>query len=265
MGKEEMKDIITAHIKRDVLLSTLNSGKRYDGRDLEEMRKLQIQTDVIQTAEGSALAKLGETRVLVATKFDIVKPFADRPKEGVMVTNGEHLPVASPTFEPGPPDEYSVEMARVVDRTIRSAECIDLKSFCVKEEKVLGLYIDIYVLNHSGNYTDAAAAAATAALMNTKLPKIEDGLIIRGEYNGLLQLTSLPITTTLTKIGDYWIVDPSRDEELVGETFITIGTTEEHVCTIQKGKGWLYKEELMNNIDIAFKRGNDIRSILGSL
>ncbi len=264
MGKEEMKDIITAHIKRDVLLSTLNSGKRYDGRDLEEMRKIEIQRDVINTAEGSALVRVGDTQVLVATKFDIVKPFSDRPKEGVMVTNGELLPIASPTFEPGPPDEYSIEMARVVDRAIRSAECIDLKSFYVQEEKVLGLYLDIYVLNHAGNYTDTATIAATAALMNTKIPKIEDGAIIRGEYNGLLQLTSLPTTTTLTKIGDYWLVDPTRDEELVGETFITIGTTEEHVCTVQKGKGWLYKEELMNNIDIAFKRGNDIRSMLSS-
>jgi exosome complex component RRP42 len=264
MGKEEMKDIITAHIKRDVLLSTLNNGRRYDGRDLEEIRKIQIQPNAINTAEGSALVKLGETQVLVATKFDIVKPFADRPKEGVMVTNGELLPIASPVFEPGPPDEYSIEMARVVDRAIRSAECFDLKSFYVEQDKVLGLYLDIYVLNHSGNYTDAATLAATAALMNTKMPKIENGAIIRGEYEGLLRLTSLPITTTMTKIGDYWIVDPSRDEELVGETFITIGTTEEHVCTIQKGKGWLYKEELMNNIDIAFKRGNDIRSILSS-
>ena len=187
MGKEEMKDIITAHIKRDVLLSTLNSGKRYDGRDLEEMRKIEIQRDVINTAEGSALVRVGDTQVLVATKFDIVKPFADRPKEGVMVSNGELLPIASPTFEPGPPDEYSIEMARVVDRAIRSAECIDLKSFYVQEEKVLGLYLDIYVLNHAGNYTDTATIAATAALMNTKIPKIEDGAIIRGEYNGLLQ------------------------------------------------------------------------------
>ena len=43
---------------------------------------------------------------------------------------------------------------------------------------------------------------------------------------------------------------------------ITIATTEEHVCAIQKGKGSLTKQELLDNIDIAFKRGSEIRAML---
>jgi exosome complex component RRP42 len=259
---EEVKDVIMSHIRRDIMSGTLDKGVRFDGRKFDEYRPIEIQRGPIKTAEGSAIAKIGQTLVLAAAKFDIVKPFADRPTEGVMVTNSEFLPMASPNFEPGPPGEESIEMARVVDRALRSAECVDLNSFFVETDKVLGLYIDLYVLNHSGNYTDAATAAATAALLDCRMPKLEEGKIIRGEYTGMLNPTKMPVTTTAVKVGERWLVDPSRDEERVLETQLTIGTTEKHVCAMQKGKGALYKEELSDLIDIAFKRGDDIRKLL---
>ncbi len=259
---DETKDIIMSNIRRDVMLTSLEKGTRYDGRALDQLREAEVHKGVIKTAEGSALANIGDTRVLAAVKIDIASPFPDRPKEGLFITNAELLPAASPTFETGPPRENTIELARVVDRAIRSAEIIDTKSFFVEEGKVLGLFIDLYVLNHAGNYTDVANLAATAALMDTQMPKIEDGAIIRGEFSGPLAPKVLPLSTTFLKIGDTWIVDPDRDEELVAETKITIATTEEHVCSIQKSKGALYKDELMANIDVAFNKGNELRKVL---
>jgi len=261
---DEVKDVIMAQIRRDVLNNTLSKGIRFDSRKFDEYRPIEVQKGVIKTAEGSAIAKIGQTTVLVAAKFDVVKPFSDRPTQGVMVSNAELLPTASPNFESGPPDEYSIEVARVVDRALRSAECIDLDSFFVETDKVLGLYLDIYVMNHAGNYTDAATLAATAALLNTQVPKVEGGKIIRGEYARPLAPSKLPVTTTMVKIGDNWLVDPTRDEERVLETILTIGTTEEHVCAMQKGKGAITKNELVDAMEIAFKRGDDIRKILRS-
>src|SRR4030095_16650359 len=240
----------------------LERGVRFDGRKFDEYRPIEVQKGVIKTAEGSAMAKIGDTLVLVATKFDVLKPFSDRPTEGVMITNAEHLPLASPGFEPGPPDEHSIEMARVVDRALRRAECVNFNSFFIETDKVLGLYVDVYVMNHAGNYTDAATLAATAALTDTKLPKIEGAKIVRGEYTGMLNPSKLPLTTTAIKVGNNWLVDPSRDEERVHETALTIGTTEEHVCAMPKGKGSLSRDELMDLIEIAFKRGDDIRKLL---
>ena len=63
-------------------------------------------------------------------------------------------------------------------------------------------------------------------------------------------------------VGGHWLVDPTRDEELVEDTVITIATTDKHVCSAQKGKGSLSKEELMANIDIAFNKGNEQRKIV---
>ncbi len=259
---EETKDVIMASIRRDIMGNTLSKGIRFDGRKFDEYRPIEIQKGVIKTAEGSAVARIGGTQVLACVKFDVVKPFSDRPTEGVLVTNAELLPTASPGFEPGPPSAESIEMARVVDRAIRSAECIDLSSFFIEQDKVLGIYIDIYVMDHAGNYTDAATAAATAALTDAKFPKIENGAIVRGEYTGMLNPSKLPVTTTMVKVGQNWLVDPSRDEERVLETVLTIGTTEQHVCAMQKGRGALSKQELSDAMDIAFKRGDDIRKII---
>ncbi len=258
----DSKDTIMAHVRREVMNKTLATGIRFDERGFQEVRPIDVQTGVITTAEGSAIAKIGKTAVLVAVKFDVLKPFPDRPKEGVMMMNAELLPTASPTFETGPPNENSIELARVVDRGLRSAELVDVKSFYIEEDKVLGMFLDIYVLNHAGNLTDTAALAASAALQNTNLPKIEGCSIVRGESTGPLNPKSLPIATTFVKIGENWLVDPSRDEERVAETSITITTTEEHVCSVQKRNGSLTKEEFLSNIDIAFKTGNDIRKIL---
>ena len=258
----DTKEIILSQMRRDVLLGTLSKGSRYDGRGFDELRRIDVQKGVIKTAEGSALASIGGTKVLAAVKFDIATPFPDRPNEGVLISNAELLPTASPTFETGPPDENSIEFARTVDRAVRSAECVDVKSFFISEGKVLALFLDLYVLDHTGNYTDAGTMAATAALLDAKLPKIEGGKIVRGEYSGPLNPTALPISNTFVKIGSHWLLDPSREEEMVEESRITIATTQEHVCAIQKGRGSLTKAELMENVDIAFKRGNDIRDML---
>jgi exosome complex component RRP42 len=259
---DEVKQLVMSHMRKDIMTNMLDKGKRLDGRKFDEYRKTEVHKGVINTAEGSGLAKIGETMVLVAAKFDVATPFPDRPNEGVFIMNSELLPTASPTFETGPPRENSIELARTVDRAIRSSEAIDVNTFFIEEGKVLGLFMDIYVLNHGGNFTDAATLAASAALLDAKMPKIENAAIVRGEYTGPLNPKAVPISTTFVKVGNEWIIDPLVDEENVADTRITIATTENNVCTIQKGEGSVMKEELLNNIDIAFKKGSELRGLL---
>lgn len=261
MGSE-IKEMVMQKMQTEVMCDLLDRGERLDGRDFEEYREIKIQKNPIATADGSAYVKIGNTQVLAAVKFDVVAPFPDRPKEGALIMNAEHLPVANPSFEAGPPDEKSIEMARTVDRAIRSAETVDLNSLYIEEGKVLGIFVDLYVLDHAGNYTDAATLAATAALLNTKMPKIENGAIVRGEYSDYLKLRALPVSTTFVRIGKNWLIDPTEYEEKVLNTRITIATTEEHVCAIQKAEGWLSKDELLDRIDVAFKKGSELRKLL---
>jgi exosome complex component RRP42 len=262
---EEFKDIITRELRRDGLLASLKQGKRFDERALDEYRKIEVTPNVIKTAEGSALARIGKTQVLVGVKVGMLTPFPDRPKEGVLMTGAELLPLASPTFEPGPPSQQSIELARVVDRGIRSAEVLNLSKMFVAEGKVLAVYVDLYVLDHLGNLTDTAALAAISALKTAKMPKLENDKLVYGESSGPLEVNALPVTTSSIKVGNHWLVDPILEEEGAAETRLTIATTDEHMCAVQKSDGSLSKEEFISNLDIAFKRGKELRSIVKSL
>jgi len=136
----------------------VSEGKREDGRGFEDFRKLSIEQGYIKNAEGSAMVTLGETKVLVGVKMEIGEPFPDRPDEGVLMVNAELGPIASPDFESGPPDEQSVELARVVDRGVRESKVIDMKKLCIEPgEKVWMVCVDIHVLNDCGNLIDASS------------------------------------------------------------------------------------------------------------
>ncbi|MEW5997009.1 MAG: exosome complex protein Rrp42 [Candidatus Micrarchaeota archaeon] len=259
----ELKEIVLREVQREVLANMLAQGKRMDERGPYDYRKVEVQKGVLTTAEGSALAKIGDSKVLCGIKFGEMTPFPDRPDEGVFMVMAEFLPLASPVFEPGPPSPESIELARVVDRGIRSAEVIDTKSMFIEEGKVLGLFIDLYVMDHSGNLTDTAALAAAAALTDTKFPRVEGGKIVRGEYTGPLNLPDKPLTSTFIKVGDRLLLDPAREEERAQDCQLTVGTVDGYVVCMQKsGSGSMGKEEVMECVDVALRKGNELRSYI---
>ncbi len=255
----EILDEITKSYVQDVV----RKGKRPDERSFDQYRPISISKRVVPNAEGSCLAKIGRTKVLSGVKFDLATPFPDRPTEGVLSTNAELLPMASPSFEPGPPDARSIELARVVDRGIRSAGIIDLNSFFLVEGKVLAVYVDLYVLDHGGNLLDTAALAAMGALTDARMPKIENDKIIRGEYTGQLKLADKVVATTFAKVDSTILVDPSIDEEAGMSGRMTIATTSSRVVAGQKGgPGAFTPHEMLDLVDLAFKKGNELRALI---
>lgn len=211
---------------RDKVYELLKQSKRIDGRNPKEPRKVKLERDVVEKADGSALVTMGGTKILAGIKVEVGTPYSDRPDEGVFTVNAELLPLASKSFEPGPPDERGVELARVVDRCIRESKAIDLKKLTVGDgEKVYVMYIDLYVLDYDGNYFDPALTSAVAALLSTKLPKYEtlDGKLVKvqGEYKPV-PMTTIPLSTTIGLIKDMYLVDPNLAEEEVVDTSLVI-------------------------------------------
>ena len=51
------------------IIEYLEEGKRFDGRGLDEFRKIKIETGFIKNAEGSARVKLGKTEVVAGIKL----------------------------------------------------------------------------------------------------------------------------------------------------------------------------------------------------
>ena len=98
---------VVPSIKKDYLSKLAEQGKRADGRKFDEYRKIQIETNVVSKAEGSAKVKIGNTQVLTGIKMDVGEPYPDSPDSGVLTTAAELVPLASPDFEAGP--EVSVQ------------------------------------------------------------------------------------------------------------------------------------------------------------
>ena len=131
------KMTITAEIKKDYIIKLAKTNIRVDNRKFDEFRKIKIETGIIKKAEGSAKVTIGNTQVIAGIKMDIGEPYPDTPDSGVMTTAAELIPMASPDFESGPPDQESIELARVVDRGIRESKIIDVDKLCiVPNEKV---------------------------------------------------------------------------------------------------------------------------------
>jgi exosome complex component RRP42 len=243
----------------------IEEGMRIDERAFNQFREIKIETDVIKKAEGSARVLLGNTHVLVGVKMSVNEPFPDTPDEGVLIVNAELVPVASPTFDPGPPDKDSIELARVVDRGIRESKCIDLEKLCIEEgKKVWNVNIDIHVLDHDGNLIDASALGAMAALLKTNIPRYEDEKVVYGEYEGKIPLKDTPIAVTITKISNKLLIDANLEEENALDARITIATNENgEICAIQKGGvGFFTTEELIRAADLSIEKGKELRALI---
>jgi exosome complex component RRP42 len=245
----------------------IEAGKRLDGRGLTDYREFTIEEGLIERAEGSARIRLGKTDVLVGVKVETGAPFPDTPNDGVLTVNAELVPLASASFEPGPPDENSIELARIVDRGIRESKMIDTTKLCIEAgKKVFVVFVDVYVLNHDGNLIDAAALAAVSALVNTKMPnyEVEDGKVkIKTGYSPL-PLKDHPITVTVAKINDKLVVDPWIEEERVMEARMSMAINDDgNICAIQKGcPGFFTPQQILEAAKIAQEKAAELRKKL---
>ncbi|AAL81691.1 hypothetical protein PF1567 [Pyrococcus furiosus DSM 3638] len=262
-------DEIVAGIMRDYILNLLKEKKRIDDRGFEDYRPIEVEVGVIEKAEGSALVKLGNTQVLVGIKATLGEPFPDTPNMGVMTTNVELVPLASPTFEPGPPDERAIELARVIDRGIRESRALNLEKMVIAPGKIVRVvFIDVHVLDHDGNLMDAIGIGAIAALLNARVPKVlyneETGEVEILEEKEPLPVEKIPISVTFAKIGNYLVVDPTLEEEQIMDGRLTITTDETgHISAVQKSEGGAFKlEEVMYAVETAFKKAEEIRKII---
>jgi exosome complex component RRP42 len=245
----------------EYILKLLKRGERADNRGLLDYRPLGIILSPIEKAEGSALVKLGRTQVLVGVKLDLGSPFEDRPNEGVLQVHAEFVPLASPSFEPGPPDENAVELARVIDRSIREPRVIKLDELVLEPGRLVWvIYNDIYLIDHAGNAIDASMIASMLALASAKLPslvKTEEGYRInRGLRERSLPVSGLVATVTMAIIEDVILVDPSMEEENIADTLLTIAVDEkERICGVQKrGEKGISRSILDKAVDVAVEK-----------
>ena len=270
MSTTPVKQPIIPRVKRETIIRLLKKGERIDGRRFENFRKINVMLNPIPKAEGSAIVHVGNTTVMTGVKLEIGTPYSDRPNEGVLQVHAEFVPLASPTFEPGPPDEDAIEVARVIDRSLREPKVIKLEDLVlIPGKRVWIVFNDLYLLDHDGNIIDTGMLSTILALNQTKMPEVkiesEENIIINREN----KINPLPInlnvvTVTIGVYEEYLIVDPSLDEELVIDSRITFAIDENRrIVGLQrmgmKGiKPALFEEAL----DLALRKASELHELV---
>ena len=136
---------------------------RPDNRTPFEMRPLRIATDFLQTAEGSALIEVGNTRVLCAATIEQTIPqFLRGTGRGWVTAEYSMLPRATVTRTPrevskGRPSGRTHEIQRLIGRSMRSVVDMTL----LGERTVI---LDCDVLQADGGTRTASVTGAFVAM-----------------------------------------------------------------------------------------------------
>ncbi|MEL9909082.1 MAG: exosome complex protein Rrp42 [Desulfurococcus sp.] len=263
------KEPLLPRIQVENIVKSIKKGERIDGRGLTDYRPIEVILNPIIKASGSSLVKLGGTQVIAGVKLELEEPFPDRPGEGVLQVHAEFVPLASPSFEPGPPDENAIEVARVIDRSLRESKAVKLDALSIEPGKIVwSVYTDIYLVDHQGNIIDTSMLASMLALATSRIPELikgENGYKVDyTKYVGPLPINTLVATVTMGIYNDIIIVDPLLEEEAVIDSFITIAIDESgRICGIQKrGVKGFSRSILDNAVEIALSKGRELMDLM---
>jgi len=145
---------------------------------------------------------------------------------------------------------------------------VDVSQLVIEKDKsVVGVFADIVVIDYDGNLFDACSYAATAALLTSKTPKwtmVDDKVTLVDEEETPLPTTTIPVSVTMGKVGNYIIVDPNGDEWDSMDARITITTNSDgNICALQKGgSDGFTQDEIVQCGEISVRVGAKIREKL---
>lgn len=173
---------------------------RHDGRNRDELRKVEMVTNFIKHPEGSVLISVGDTKVICnATVEDRVPPFMRGEGKGWITAEYSMLPRATEQrtireSSKGKVSGRTMEIQRLIGRALRAV--VDLEKLGEKT-----IWIDCDVIQADGGTRTAAITGSFVAMALAV-----GGLMDKGD------LKTMPITDFLaaTSVG----IDPEHGEIL---------------------------------------------------
>jgi ribonuclease PH len=151
-------------------------GKREDGRTVDQMRPLEIETNYLRNAEGSALITIGGTRVICAASVEERVPrFLRGRGTGWVTAEYAMLPRSTHTRTPreattGKVGGRTHEIKRLIGRSLRAVTDMD----ALGERTV---WIDCDVIEADGGTRTASITGAFVALCLALEKVRKEGLI----------------------------------------------------------------------------------------
>jgi len=165
---------------------------RPDGRKKNEIRAIKVQRNFINTAEGSVLISMGNTRVIcTATIEERVPPFLKDQKRGWVTAEYSMLPRATQTrtlreATLGRISGRTHEIQRLIGRVLRSV--VDLTRIGERT-----IWIDCDVLQADGGTRTASITGAFMCMSDALKYALRNGLIDKNPLKDYLAAISVGV------------------------------------------------------------------------
>lgn len=165
---------------------------RPDGRRNNELRKVKVTRNFIDTAEGSVLIELGRTRVICTASIEErVPPFLKDRASGWVTAEYSMLPRATSTRTTrestiGRVGGRTHEIQRLIGRALRSV--VDLEALGQRT-----FWIDCDVIRADGGTRTAAITGAFICLHDAFTYAVKNGLINRNPVKDFLAAISVGV------------------------------------------------------------------------
>ncbi|CAH8494469.1 unnamed protein product [Heterobilharzia americana] len=182
-----MDTVLLSDLERFYLVQGVEVGCRMDGRGPSEYRPLEIETNILSHASGSASIRIGETFIVCCVKMEVGKPSLTSLNEGRVEINVECYPTATHRCN----EKGASELAERLKTTLQSvykSELLDLTSLCIQRGRQCWIvYIDLLILEGAGNLLDASSLVIKAALLNATQNDFSGCLCNESHYRALNQ------------------------------------------------------------------------------
>ncbi|WP_332689615.1 ribonuclease PH [Halalkalibacter lacteus] len=239
---------------------------RQDGREVDQLRNLSIETNYVKHPEGSVLISMGDTKVIcTATVEDRVPPFLRGQGKGWITAEYSMLPRATEQrnireSSKGKVSGRTMEIQRLIGRALRSI--IDLDK--IGERTV---WIDCDVIQADGGTRTAAITGAFVALALAMEKTIKKGKVKQWPIKDFLAAVSVGVDTKKGVLLDLCYV-----EDAAAEVDMNVVMTGSHQFVELQGTGeeaTFSRAQLNELLDIAEKGIDSLiakqRDVLGEI
>ena len=228
-------------------MGAMTSFFRPGGRSESQLRPLTLSTGFVQTAEGSVLVSLGNTRVLVcATVEQGVPGWLRNSGRGWVTAEYSMLPRSTVTRTPRESERGRIggrthEIQRLIGRSLRSA--VDLHA--LGERSVI---LDCDVIQADGGTRTAAITGAAVALSIALDALVAAGTLKHSPLKQLIAATSVGIVGG-TSLLDLCYEEDSQAEVDMNVVMTADGALVETQATAEKGS--YSRAQLAQLLDLA--------------
>jgi len=172
-------------------------GLRLDGRSLNEMRPIKIQTGVVERADGSAFIEWGANKIMVAVYVREAYPKHAQNIDRAIVKARYNMSGYSVEERKRPgPDRRTMEISKVISEALSSAIVL---------EKLPRAEVDVFI-----QVLEADAGTRIASLTASSVAVADAGVPMR----------DLVVGCTAGKAGGKVVLDLSKDEDNFGDADI---------------------------------------------